>query len=49
VACLLDHGARRKLWDDLQAGKEPEEAREDVLHDAPPPELGETAEAEAAG
>ena len=49
VACLLDHAARRKLWEDLQAGKVPEEAREAVLHDAPPPELEETAEAEAAG
>src|SRR5215207_5597290 len=36
VACLLDHGARRKLWADLQAGKEPEAAREDVLQDKPP-------------
>jgi peptide/nickel transport system ATP-binding protein len=36
VACLLDHAARRRLWDDLQAGKVPEEAREDVLHDKPP-------------
>jgi peptide/nickel transport system ATP-binding protein len=48
TACLLDHETRRKLWADLQAGKVPEEARVDVLHDAPP-ELEETAEAEAAG
>jgi peptide/nickel transport system ATP-binding protein len=47
VACLLDHGTRRKLWADLEAGKEPEVARADVLHDTPP-EI-EAAEAEAAG
>jgi peptide/nickel transport system ATP-binding protein len=36
VACLLDSGARKKLWDELQAGIRPEEAREDVIGVAGP-------------
>jgi peptide/nickel transport system ATP-binding protein len=31
VACLLDHGTRRRLWATQQAGKLPDEARKDVL------------------
>jgi peptide/nickel transport system ATP-binding protein len=31
VACLLDGGVRRRIWDDLQEGKRPEEARADVM------------------
>jgi peptide/nickel transport system ATP-binding protein len=33
VACLLDSGTRRKLWDELQAGIKPEEARRDVIEE----------------
>jgi len=33
VACLLDHGTRRKLWQDLREGKSPIDARADVMHD----------------
>jgi peptide/nickel transport system ATP-binding protein len=33
VACLLDAGTRRKLWDELQAGIKPEEARKDVIEE----------------
>jgi peptide/nickel transport system ATP-binding protein len=47
VACLLDHATRRRLWEDLKAGKVPEEARADVLHDKPPEVTA--AEPEAAG
>ena len=36
VACLLDSGTRKKLWEELQAGIKPEEAREDVIGVAPP-------------
>jgi peptide/nickel transport system ATP-binding protein len=36
VACLLDHATRRRLWSELEAGKAPEVARVDVLHDKPP-------------
>ena len=36
VACLLDHETRRRLWTELEAGKVPEVARQDVLHDKPP-------------
>jgi peptide/nickel transport system ATP-binding protein len=36
VACLLEHESRLRLWSELQAGKEPEAARVDVLHDKPP-------------
>jgi peptide/nickel transport system ATP-binding protein len=45
VACLLDHGTRRRLWAELQAGKMPEEVREIVLPDAP--DAAHTAEAGA--
>jgi peptide/nickel transport system ATP-binding protein len=31
VACLLDSGVRRRLWSELQAGKLPEQAREEVV------------------
>jgi len=31
VACLLHSGTRRKLWDELQAGIRPEDARRDVI------------------
>jgi len=38
VACLLPHQTRRELWAKLQAGEEPEQAREDVeLRDADRP------------
>jgi peptide/nickel transport system ATP-binding protein len=30
VACLLDHGTRRRLWGELQAGKAPAQARAEV-------------------
>ena len=33
VACLLDSGTRRKLWEELQAGIKPEEARKDVIEE----------------
>src|SRR3954463_3789173 len=38
VACLLDHQTRQRLWAELRAGKQPEEARVGVLHDKPPEE-----------
>jgi peptide/nickel transport system ATP-binding protein len=31
VACLLDSGTRRRLWEELQAGTAPAEARRDVM------------------
>jgi peptide/nickel transport system ATP-binding protein len=31
VACLLDSGARKRLWGELQAGKAPDQARRDVV------------------
>jgi peptide/nickel transport system ATP-binding protein len=31
VACLLDAGVRKRIWDDLREGKRPEEARADVM------------------
>jgi peptide/nickel transport system ATP-binding protein len=31
VACLLDSGTRRRLWEELQAGIAPAEARKDVM------------------
>jgi len=31
VACLLDPSARRRIWDELQAGKAPVQARVDVV------------------
>jgi peptide/nickel transport system ATP-binding protein len=36
VACLLDSATRRKLWDELQRGVKPEEARKDVIEEAAP-------------
>jgi peptide/nickel transport system ATP-binding protein len=33
VACLLDSGARRRLWEELQAGVKPAEARRDVIEE----------------
>src|SRR5918998_2588883 len=33
VACLLDTGTRKKLWEELQAGIRPEEARKDVIEE----------------
>ncbi len=38
VACLLEPEVRRKLWKELREGVAPVEARQDVMHDAPPPE-----------
>jgi peptide/nickel transport system ATP-binding protein len=36
VACLLDSGTRKKLWEELQQGIKPEEARKDVIEEAAP-------------
>jgi peptide/nickel transport system ATP-binding protein len=36
VACLLDSGTRRKLWEELQQGIKPEEARKGVIEEAAP-------------
>jgi peptide/nickel transport system ATP-binding protein len=33
VACLLDSGTRKKLWEELQTGSKPEEARKDVIEE----------------
>ena len=33
VACLLDSGTRRRLWEELQAGVTPAEARQDVIEE----------------
>ena len=33
VACLLDSSTRRRLWDELQAGVKPAEARQDVIEE----------------
>jgi peptide/nickel transport system ATP-binding protein len=33
VACLLDSGTRRKLWEELQAGVKPDEARKVVIEE----------------
>ena len=33
VACLLDSATRRKLWQELQAGIRPEDARKDVIEE----------------
>jgi peptide/nickel transport system ATP-binding protein len=33
VACLLDTGTRRKVWEELQAGIKPEDARKDVIEE----------------
>jgi peptide/nickel transport system ATP-binding protein len=33
VACLLDGGTRRRLWEELQAGITPAEARRDVIEE----------------
>jgi peptide/nickel transport system ATP-binding protein len=33
VACLLDSGSRRKLWEELQAGVKPQDARKDVIEE----------------
>jgi peptide/nickel transport system ATP-binding protein len=33
VACLLDSGARKRLWEELQAGVAPDEARKDVIEE----------------
>src|SRR3954452_5497470 len=33
VACLLDSGARKRLWAELQAGVTPAEARQDVIEE----------------
>jgi peptide/nickel transport system ATP-binding protein len=33
VACLLDSGTRKKLWEELQAGIKPEDARQDVIEE----------------
>jgi hypothetical protein len=33
VACLLDSGARRRLWEELQAGVKPADARKDVIEE----------------
>jgi peptide/nickel transport system ATP-binding protein len=36
VACLLDATTRRKLWDELQAGIKPADARKDVIEEPAP-------------
>jgi peptide/nickel transport system ATP-binding protein len=36
VACLLDSVTRKKLWEELQSGVKPEEARKDVIEEAAP-------------
>src|SRR3954464_12482477 len=33
VACLLDSGTRRRLWEELQSGVTPQEAREEVIEE----------------
>jgi peptide/nickel transport system ATP-binding protein len=33
VACLLDSGTRKRLWEELQAGVTPQEARQDVIEE----------------
>jgi peptide/nickel transport system ATP-binding protein len=33
VACLLDSGARKRLWEELQSGVTPQEARQDVIEE----------------
>jgi peptide/nickel transport system ATP-binding protein len=33
VACLLDSATRKKLWEELQAGVKPQEARKDVIEE----------------
>ena len=33
VACLLDSVTRKRLWEELQAGVKPEEARKDVIEE----------------
>jgi peptide/nickel transport system ATP-binding protein len=33
VACLLDSGTRKRLWDELQSGVTPKEARQDVIEE----------------
>jgi peptide/nickel transport system ATP-binding protein len=33
VACLLDSGTRKKVWEELQAGITPAEARQDVIEE----------------
>jgi len=33
VACLLDSSTRRRLWEELQAGVKPDEARRDVIEE----------------
>jgi oligopeptide/dipeptide ABC transporter ATP-binding protein len=33
VACLLDSGTRRRLWQELQSGVKPEAARKDVIEE----------------
>jgi len=35
VACLLDHGTRRKLWASLRAGEQPAAARRHVVDEEP--------------
>jgi peptide/nickel transport system ATP-binding protein len=50
VACLLDTSTRKRLWRELREGTAPVEAREEVMHDAPPDEAAaETAEASGEG
>jgi peptide/nickel transport system ATP-binding protein len=33
VACLLDSGTRKKLWQELESGVKPEDARQDVIEE----------------
>jgi peptide/nickel transport system ATP-binding protein len=33
VACLLDSGTRKRLWEELQSGVTPAEARQDVIEE----------------
>ena len=44
VACLLDTQTRQRLWRELREGTAPDEARQDVMKDAPPPEAIAAAE-----
>jgi peptide/nickel transport system ATP-binding protein len=48
VACLLDHSTRERLWQELQAGVAPEQARREVVGAPAPEDLSEEDEAQAA-
>jgi peptide/nickel transport system ATP-binding protein len=44
VACLLESQTRRRLWRELREGAAPQDAREGVMHDAPPSQAVAAAE-----